>query len=68
MIKFNAFVFMRNNFFMFNIRNIELIKQPCLRNSNVYCCCFFQFHFMILLVNLVNNKVLRKNFKMNFRL
>ena len=66
MIKFDAFVFTRINFFMFNILNIELNKHAYLRNSNNFYFCFFHFYFMILLVNFVNDKIFWKNLVMNF--
>ena len=57
MIKFNASIFMRNNFFIFNIFNIELNKHAFLRNSNASYYYFFHFHFVILLVNFINDKI-----------
>ena len=61
-------MFIRNNFFMFDIRNIELNKQTFLKNLDVIYYCFSHSYFVILFVNFINDKTLCENFEINFRL
>ena len=68
MIKFDAFVPMRNDFVIFDIFNIVLNKQTSLRNLNASRSSLFHSHLMFCFINLINDKTFLKNFVMNFLL
>ena len=55
MIKFDAFVLIRIDFFELNICNIDCCKQAFLSCSNACCFIFFQLQGFSLIVKLIKD-------------
>ena len=68
MIKFNASISIRIDFFELNIFNINFFIHVCLNCMNVVSFVFSHDHDIFFLIKFVNEITLFKYFLMNFRL
>ena len=68
MIKFDASISIRIDFFESNIFNIDFFKHVCLNFLNAFFCFFFHDHVASFLIKFVNEIALFKYVLMNFRL